>query len=161
MATITPPSMERIGDAPSQPLAREMIFVIDNSGSMAGESMRTARQSLTYALDTLRSQDRFNIIRFDDTMTELHRTAVPANQFNLERARAFTNDLEAEGGTEMLPALRAALDPFRCEASNAVGAAACEVAGEAETLAMQQDGTVRQIIFLTDGALSNLSLIHI
>ena len=127
MATITPPAAERTGTVPP----REMIFVIDNSGSMAGESMPAARRSLLYAIETLRPQDTFNIIRFDDTMTELFAQAVPASDRNVETAKTFTHALEAEGGTEMLPALRAALRD-----------------GDAE-------GRVRQIIFLTDGALSN------
>jgi len=143
MATITPPSVQRIGEAPP----REMIFVIDNSGSMAGESMPAARRSLLYALDTLRPQDRFNIIRFDDTMTELFSDAVPATRSYVERARDFTKGLEAEGGTEMLPALRAALD--WCKADSDVEAAACEAA------AMVEGDIVRQVVFMTDGGLSN------
>lgn len=127
MATITPPSFESNREAPP----REMIFVIDNSGSMAGESMPAARRSLLYALETLRPQDRFNIIRFDDTMTELFASAVQANRSNLEQAKTFTHSLEAEGGTEMLPALRAALRDDEVE------------------------GRVRQVIFMTDGGLSN------
>lgn len=127
MATITPPSADRRGEAPP----REMIFVIDNSGSMAGESMPAARRSLLYALETLRPQDRFNIIRFDDTMTVLFDGAVQANRSNLEQAKTFTHGLDANGGTEMLPALRAAL---------ADGSS---------------DERVRQVIFLTDGSLSN------
>lgn len=127
MATITPPSAERTGTVPP----REMIFVIDNSGSMAGDSMPAARRSLLYALETLRPQDRFNIIRFDDTMTELFDGAVAASDANLARAKSFTHSLEAEGGTEMLPALEAALRDAA------------------------PDGRIRQVIFLTDGSLSN------
>ena len=127
MATITPPSVERSRPVPP----REMIFVIDNSGSMAGESMPAAKRSLLYALGTLRPQDRFNIIRFDDTMTVLFDSAVAANARNLDEATRFTNALDANGGTEMLPALQAALR---------------DTSG---------DERVRQVIFLTDGSLSN------
>ncbi|MAY19700.1 MAG: marine proteobacterial sortase target protein [Erythrobacteraceae bacterium] len=127
MATVTPPSVERSRPVPP----REMIFVIDNSGSMAGESMPAAKRSLLYALGTLRPQDRFNIIRFDDTMTVLFGSAVAASTRNLDEARRFTNSLDANGGTEMLPALEAALR---------------DTSG---------DERVRQVIFLTDGSLSN------
>lgn len=137
MATITPPSTQLTGEAaPSFP-AREMIFVIDNSGSMAGDSMPAARRSLLYALETLRPQDRFNIIRFDDTMTELFPSAVAANDSNIEQAKSFTHGLDADGGTEMLPALSAAL------------AGGVSAGGE------ESAGPVRQVIFLTDGSLSN------
>lgn len=129
MATLTPPAAPRIDSIPP----RDMIFVIDNSGSMGGESMEAAKSSLLYALDTLRPQDRFNIIRFDHSMTKLFNRAVPASEEQLATARRFTRRLEAGGGTEMLPALRAALaDPDR-----------------------DGDGRVRQVIFLTDGSLSN------
>ncbi len=136
MATITPPSTERIGEVPP----REMIFVIDNSGSMAGESMPAARRSLLYALETLRPQDQFNIIRFDDTMTELFPGAVPASSDNIAQAKSFTHSLEADGGTEMLPALRSAL--LSAAPPTPVGSESLEYG-------------VRQVIFLTDGSLSN------
>ena len=131
MASITPPAPDKLPPAPP----REMVFVIDNSGSMGGESMRAAKESLLYALDTLRPQDSFNIIRFDDSMTRLFERATPASTDQIALARRFTEGLEAEGGTEMLPALKAALDdPLTAQA---------------------QGQQVRQIIFLTDGNLSN------
>ncbi len=134
MATITPPSAQTAREAPP----REMVFVIDNSGSMAGESMPAARRSLLYALETLRPQDSFNIIRFDDTITNLFGASVTANDRNLARAKTFTHALNANGGTQMLPALRAALD---------------------DQFGPRRDGaettSVRQIVFLTDGSLSN------
>ena len=64
---VTPPSLDQ---APKQ-LPRELIFVIDNSGSMAGTSINQAKQSLLLALDRLRPGDKFNVIRFDDTMDVL------------------------------------------------------------------------------------------
>ena len=131
MASITPPAPDKLPPAPP----REMVFVIDNSGSMGGESMRAAKESLLYALDTLRPQDSFNIIRFDDSMTRLFERATPASTDQIALARRFTEGLEAEGGTEMLPALKSALD---------------------DPLIAQAEGKqVRQIIFLTDGNLSN------
>jgi Ca-activated chloride channel family protein len=129
MASITPPSRDT--KAPAAP--REMLFVIDNSGSMGGQSMAAAKESLLYALDTLGPQDRFNVIRFDDTMTRLFERSVPASADQIALARRFTEGLEANGGTEMLPALEAAL-----EDANPTDAR-----------------TVRQIVFLTDGDLSN------
>ncbi|MGE4431601.1 MAG: marine proteobacterial sortase target protein [Sphingobium sp.] len=130
MAAITPPAPDRIPAVPP----REMVFVIDNSGSMGGASMRAAKESLLYALDTLRPQDRFNIIRFDDSMTQLFDRSTPASADQIALARRFTEGLEASGGTEMLPALKAALVDREGN-----------TAGEG----------VRQIVFLTDGDLSN------
>jgi Ca-activated chloride channel family protein len=127
MAAITPPATQTIGVVPP----REMVFVIDNSGSMGGASMEAAKQSLDHALDTLRPEDSFNVIRFDDTMTQLFEHSIKATPDQVVLAKRFADGLEAAGGTEMLPALKAAL---------------------------VDDGSgpaVRQVIFLTDGDLSN------
>jgi len=130
MAAITPPT--NLTHLPAPP--REMVFVIDNSGSMGGASMDQAKASLVRALRTLRPQDSFNVIRFDDTLTRLFPHSVPAAAGEVARAVRFAEGLEADGGTEILPALRAALDD-------------ATAAGGAERL--------RQIVFLTDGAVSN------
>lgn len=128
MATITPQAtVEETKVAP-----REMVFVIDNSGSMTGESMAAAKRSLVHALGTLREQDSFNVIRFDGTMTQLFEHAIPASPEQVALARTFAEGLEAAGGTEMLPALKAALVDDNPTAA-----------------------TVRQVVFLTDGDLSN------
>ena len=130
MASLTPP----VVDAKSFIPPREMVFVIDNSGSMSGESMVEAKASLIHALGTLRPTDHFNIIRFDDTMELVFETSVAATPENIEKAKTFTNALEANGGTEMLPALKAALVDHQVTDRSKV---------------------VRQVIFLTDGDISN------
>ena len=67
IALVTPPAVPQA----EEKRAREIIFVIDNSGSMGGTSMVQAKASLIYALGRLRPADRFNVIRFDDTMDTL------------------------------------------------------------------------------------------
>lgn len=129
LAVVNPPAMR----VDAMRRDRETIFVIDNSGSMSGESMDQAKAGLLLALDRLAATDEFNIIRFDDTMDQLFATAVPANAQNVARAKRFVSNLEANGGTEMLPALRAALvDNDRNNREE-----------------------VRQIVFITDGAIGN------
>ncbi|WP_433995443.1 marine proteobacterial sortase target protein [Bradyrhizobium macuxiense] len=130
LAFVTPPSVEQ----PQQrPLPREVIFVIDNSGSMGGTSIIQAKASLTYALGRLQPIDRFNVIRFDDTMDTLFPAPVAANSANIGNATAFVSAIQARGGTEMVPAMRAAL---------------------ADTNHDDADH-VRQVVFLTDGAIGN------
>jgi Ca-activated chloride channel family protein len=130
LAFVTPPSVEQ---AQQKPLPREVIFVIDNSGSMGGTSIAQAKASLIYALGRLQPNDRFNVIRFDHTMDVLFSTPVPADASHLGRATAFVSALQANGGTEMVPAMRAALtDDGGDDANN-----------------------VRQVVFLTDGAIGN------
>ena len=129
LAVVNPPAIRVQG----QRRDRETIFVIDNSGSMSGESMEQAKQGLLLALNRLAPTDAFNVIRFDDTMDMLFSTAVAANEQNLARARRFVSNLEANGGTEMLPALRAAL--VDNDTSNTE--------------------EVRQVVFITDGSIGN------
>ena len=106
LAFVTPPAAEQ---ATQKPLPREVVFVIDNSGSMGGTSITQAKASLIYALGRLQPGDRFNVIRFDHTMDVLFPASVPADREHLVRATDFVNALKAEGGTEMVPAMRAAL----------------------------------------------------
>lgn len=130
LAFVTPPEID-VRDLPRK--NREVIFVIDNSGSMAGESMSQAKLALEDALSRLSSLDRFNIIRFDDTHEKLFADAVPADRENLAVALQYVRVLEADGGTEMLPALQTALvDNDRNDSDR-----------------------VRQVVFITDGAIGN------
>lgn len=109
---------------------REMIFVIDSSGSMSGDSMQQAKQGLYYALTQLGSEDTFNIIDFDHEATKLFDEAVPATQANLEMAKYFVATLEADGGTEIAKAINLALDK-------------------------PNSTLLRQVVFLTDGSIGN------
>ena len=84
LAIVSPP------DAPKREhhVPREVIFVIDNSGSMGGQSILQAKASLQYALDRLDPSDRFNVIRFDDTMDVMFPDVVPASRENIANAKA-------------------------------------------------------------------------
>ena len=86
LAFVTPPSVEQ---AERKPLPREVIFVIDNSGSMGGTSIVQAKASLIYALGRLQPTDRFNVIRFDHTMDVLFPATVPADAGHIGSATSF------------------------------------------------------------------------
>jgi len=123
------------GQAGTRVLPRELVFVIDTSGSMAGESIRQARSALQAGLQTLTPRDRFNVIQFNSQTHSLFLGPEPASGNNLARARQYVDRLRADGGTEMAPALALALqDIERREASSP---------------------RVRQVIFITDGAVAN------
>ncbi|MCP4905764.1 MAG: VWA domain-containing protein, partial [bacterium] len=106
-------------------------IVIDTSGSMGGESILQARRAVDFALGTLRPEDAFNVIRFDSDFRAFFDGARPATARAIEEARRWVDGLQANGGTNMLPALEAALTPGR------------------------ESRAVRQVIFVTDGALGN------
>ncbi len=111
--------------------AREVVYVIDTSGSMHGTSIGQARAALEYALTRLAASDTFNIIEFNSTVGRFSPQALPATPDNLARAKRWLAGLVADGGTEMAAALHAALDG----------------GGQRER--------VRQVVFLTDGSVGN------
>ncbi|SFC69529.1 marine proteobacterial sortase target protein [Pseudoalteromonas denitrificans] len=114
-----------------QRLPRELVFVIDTSGSMHGNSMEQAKQALFLALADLNPEDSFNIIEFDSNVDALSEHAIPATDFNLRRAKQYVYNLQADGGTEIAKAFTRVLD------SNI------------------QTDFLRQVIFMTDGSISN------
>ncbi|HEX6999840.1 MAG TPA: marine proteobacterial sortase target protein [Gammaproteobacteria bacterium] len=110
---------------------RELICVVDTSGSMGGQSIEQAKAALANALGRLTGADRFNVFRFDSTTASLYRTPVPFDGTTYAEALEYVQGLQANGGTEMKPAIRAALSQ---PASR---------------------GHLRQVIFLTDGGVAN------
>jgi len=110
---------------------REVIFVIDTSGSMAGSSIEQAQAALLKGLDTLTPADRFTIIEFNSTFEYLFEQPVQVTDETLLTARHWVASLHADGGTEMLPALTKALAMPTSESH------------------------LRQVLFITDGAVSN------
>ncbi|MDA0272141.1 MAG: marine proteobacterial sortase target protein [Proteobacteria bacterium] len=115
----------------AQPIARDMVFVIDTSGSMQGTSIEQAKVSLGRALDRLRPQDRFNIIEFNSSWSRLFADLQYPDAYYLKTAKDWVSRLGAGGGTNMQPALEIAL-----------------AAGSEE----QQ---LKHIVFITDGAVGN------
>ncbi len=81
---------------------RELIFIIDSSGSMSGSSMNQAKDALFEAISRLKPSDRFNVIDFDSDFNPLFDSAMPAIQSNISFANNFIRSLNADGGTEML-----------------------------------------------------------
>lgn len=114
-------------------LPRELLLVIDTSGSMAGLPIAQAQAALVEALARLRPGDRFNLIQFNSISEQLFENAVPADAAQLQVASDWIGALVATNGTEMAPALRLALS------------------GSAPT------GYVRQVVFITDAAVGDES----
>ncbi|MBL37093.1 MAG: marine proteobacterial sortase target protein [Xanthomonadales bacterium] len=112
-------------------LRRELILVIDRSGSMQGEAFEQAREAIRLALDRIDHDDRFNVIAFSNSALPLFDGPVAASQANLDRAYRFIEQLGADGGTEIDAAMGLAM------------------AG------LPDPGYLRQIVFATDGAVAN------
>ncbi|HEX4984795.1 MAG TPA: marine proteobacterial sortase target protein [Burkholderiales bacterium] len=128
LLTLFPPAGVHAGE---KRMPREAIYVIDTSGSMHGASLEQAKRALLMALRQLGGADRFNVIEFNSVTQALFAAPREATSKNLEAARQFVGRLRATGGTEMAPALAAALDP------------------------PAKEGFLRQVVFMTDGAVGN------
>ena len=115
-------------------IPRDVVFVIDTSGSMAGSSLTQAKAALKLALTRLTPQDSFNLIQFNSITQALYAASQPASTLSVEQALHYVENLKAEGGTEMQPALLQAL---------------------ARTAHQEEDHRFRQIIFITDGLVGN------
>jgi Ca-activated chloride channel family protein len=88
----------------------EMVFVLDCSGSMAGEPLARAKRAIRRALLRLDPQDTFQIIQFSETAFSLGPRPIPATPDNLRRGLRYLAGLQGEGGTEMITGIKAALD---------------------------------------------------
>ncbi len=97
--------------APAQVVPKELVFVLDTSGSMSGFPIEKAKETMMLALGGLNPQDTFNLITFSGDTSILFSKPVPATPANVSKAKKFLASREGSGGTEMMKAIRAALDP--------------------------------------------------
>ena len=126
LVTLMPPQM-----AAERAYQREVLFIIDTSGSMGGPSIEQARAALRLGVARLQPGDTFNIIRFSDDARSLFPVSQPAVGINRQTAADFIDGLDASGGTEMRSALELAFSvPATMDA-------------------------LRQIVFITDGSVGN------
>jgi Ca-activated chloride channel homolog len=89
--------------------AKDITFVLDSSGSMAGEKMIQARRALRYCLNNLNAQDRFELVRFSTDAESLFNGLVPATKANIDFAQKFVENVEPIGGTNSEEGLTLAL----------------------------------------------------
>jgi Ca-activated chloride channel family protein len=130
---LDPPAIEEEAVVP-----REIVFVVDASSSMAGAPIEKAKALIESALDRLRPDDTFSIVRFGDRAEVLGRQPLARESATL--AKAWIGRIQGRGGTEMLSGLEAAFgiprDPLR----------------------------LRIVVFISDGFIGNeeevLALVH-
>jgi Ca-activated chloride channel family protein len=128
---ITPPDETYLKR--TQKVKREVIFIIDSSGSMSGTSMAQAKHALQLAVKRLSKDDRFNIVDFDDRYNTLFRTAKLYTKQTRALALDFIDKLNADNGTEAYEPIKYALDSTDSDSKD----------------------YLRQVIFITDGQFSN------
>ncbi|MGQ9492237.1 MAG: VIT domain-containing protein [Anaerolineae bacterium] len=94
-------------------VAKDVILVLDTSGSMEGQKLQQAKEALTFVLDHLQQEDRFNIIAFNTSISKYATGLRPASE-SIE-ARQFVRRLSAGGGTNIHRALLEALEMVSSE----------------------------------------------
>jgi Ca-activated chloride channel homolog len=124
---LQPPDRVTVSDV----TPKELVFVLDTSGSMSGFPIEKAKETMKLALDSLYPADTFNLITFAGDTHVLFPEPLPATSENLGKAQAFLASRSGGGGTEMMKAIKAALDPSDAQ------------------------GHVRIVCFMTDGYIGN------
>src|SRR5581483_1739104 len=110
---------------------KEIVFVLDSSGSMNGFPEAKAKQFIDKALDGLYPGDTFNVIKFSGDTAVLFPEPVYPSALNVAKAHQFVDTEWGGGGTEMMKAIKAALDPS------------------------DSQDHLRIVVFLTDGYVGN------
>ena len=101
---------------PAQATPKEMFFVIDSSGSMSGFPIEKAKKTMRLCIEQMNPNDTFNLVSFAGGVGYCFKQPVPNTAENRTHALEYLNNLEGGGGTEMMNAIRAALDGPRDEA---------------------------------------------
>src|SRR5579859_5275372 len=107
---------------------KDVVFVLDTSGSMAGGKLKQAKKALQFCVENLNDADHFELVRFSTEVEPLFGGLADASEKNRAKAGDFIKDLKAAGGTAIDDALRKAL-----------------------SLEGGKDGRPFVVIFLTDG----------
>ncbi len=111
-----------------QVIPKDVVFVLDTSGSMAGRKLEQARNALRFCVENLNDRDRFELVRFSTEAEPLFNRLVEATRANRDRALDFIKDLKPIGGTAIYDALQRAVSVLGAKSDRP-----------------------RTIIFLTDG----------
>ena len=103
LGILSPPLESRLKD-----VNKNIIFILDSSGSMRGDKFQQAVGALKFCLRELNPSDRFNVIDYDDAIRPYKTGLMTASRGNIDDAVKFTDGLEASGGTDIYDALATA-----------------------------------------------------
>ena len=110
---------------------KEIVFILDISGSMQGIKILQAKSALIEILNRLTPEESFNIIAFNNNFTSFNTSSLAANKENKLNGKKFINQLNANGGTMAQPALEAGFN------------------------FISDENKMKMIVFLTDGSVGN------
>uniref|UniRef100_A0A8C9USX2 Inter-alpha-trypsin inhibitor heavy chain 4 n=1 Tax=Spermophilus dauricus TaxID=99837 RepID=A0A8C9USX2_SPEDA len=116
-------------------MPKNVVFVIDKSGSMSGRKIQQTREALIKILSDLGPKDQFNLITFSSEVTQWKPQLVPVSTENVDEAKRYAAGIYALGGTNINEAMLTAVRRLKND-------------NQAELLS---EGSVSLIILLTDG----------
>jgi len=114
---------------------RELVFVVDNSGSMMGEPIEKCKEIMKLCLKNMRKDDLFRVIKFSGSTDIMSPVSLPATEANVKKALQYVDKMSGGGGTEMMKAINAIFD------------------------SPETPGRKMLVLFLTDGFVGNESMI--
>ncbi|MDY7019889.1 MAG: VIT domain-containing protein [Cyanobacteriota bacterium] len=117
---------------PNEIVAKDVVFLIDTSGSQRGEPLAKSKQLMRRFIQSLNPDDTFTIIDFSDTTTALSQTPLENTVANQQKAITYINQLEANGGTELLNGMQTVME-----------------------FPSPTAGRLRSIVLITDGYIGN------
>lgn len=103
MLTLLPPTVEH------NKQNRDVVLILDCSGSMQGDSIQLAKEGILLALGSMQPNERFGLVAFGSNAITFDKELQPANRKNLDMARRWVNFLEGMGGTNLFGAMERAL----------------------------------------------------
>src|SRR5260370_1967607 len=92
-----------------KPVAKDMVFVVETTGSMAGAKLQQAQKALRFCVENLNGDVRSEIVRFSTEAEPLFGDLVPADSDHRKRANGFIDNFKPIGGTAIADALQSAL----------------------------------------------------
>ncbi|XP_025027811.1 inter-alpha-trypsin inhibitor heavy chain H4 isoform X1 [Python bivittatus] len=120
-------------EMPSFP--KNIIFVIDKSGSMIGNKIQQTKAALGKILEDLNPEDHFNLVVFSSIISKWHPTLLQAKKENVESAKQYVQAIDALGATDINEALLTAINSL----------------DEASRTELLPEKSISMIILLTDG----------
>lgn len=97
-------------DEKRKAISKDVVFVLDTSGSMSGKKLEQAKKALTFCIQNLNDEDRFEIIRFSTETEALFRSTKEVTADSRKEAEEFVSRLKTIGGTAIHDALKVALE---------------------------------------------------
>ncbi|MBU1048864.1 VWA domain-containing protein, partial [Candidatus Bipolaricaulota bacterium] len=98
---VTPPDQASSEAA----IPKDLVFILDTSGSMSGDKIEQAKEALRFILENLNPEDRFAVIAFSDYVQALQTQLTPVSSTTIAQAKNWVSTIDAGGGTNIEDAL--------------------------------------------------------